>query len=103
MTRRLTLVLALALTVAACGDGGESPAAPNPSEQPQTTVATPSTDSGAIPTTTAVDDSSASETAAVAQPEGPDAPDFSLALNDGGEFVLSAEQKPVYMVFWAEW
>jgi hypothetical protein len=35
--------------------------------------------------------------------DGPPAPDFSLALADGTDFTLSAEQKPVYMVFWAEW
>jgi len=37
------------------------------------------------------------------RPEGRDAPDFSLALGQGGEFNLSSEAKPVYMVFWAEW
>ena len=31
------------------------------------------------------------------------APDFSLELADGGEFVLSAQTKPTYLVFWAEW
>lgn len=31
------------------------------------------------------------------------APDFALALGDGGTFRLSEEQKPVYLVFWAEW
>ena len=35
--------------------------------------------------------------------DGPPAPDFSLALADGTDFTLSAEQKPVFMVFWAEW
>jgi len=31
------------------------------------------------------------------------APDFTLELGDGGEFVLSEGAKPVYLVFWAEW
>ncbi|MDX2344613.1 MAG: hypothetical protein QNL12_13205, partial [Acidimicrobiia bacterium] len=35
--------------------------------------------------------------------DGPPAPDFELALADGSTFALSAEQKPVYVVFWAEW
>lgn len=33
----------------------------------------------------------------------PVAPDFTLALGDGGEFTLSEGEKPVYLVFWAEW
>ena len=37
------------------------------------------------------------------RPDGEDAPDFTLALGQGGSLTLSAEQKPVYMVFWAEW
>jgi hypothetical protein len=35
--------------------------------------------------------------------DGPPAPDFELALADGSTFRLSDEQKPVYLVFWAEW
>ena len=35
--------------------------------------------------------------------DGPAAPDFALALGSGETFVLSDEQKPVYLVFWAEW
>jgi type IV pilus biogenesis protein CpaD/CtpE len=31
------------------------------------------------------------------------APDFTLALADGGEFRLSAEQRATFLVFWAEW
>ena len=38
-----------------------------------------------------------------AEPEGEPAPDFTLALADGNEFSLSADSRPVYMVFWAEW
>jgi len=36
-------------------------------------------------------------------PEGEPAPDFTLALDGGGSFSLSAEAKPVLLVFWAEW
>jgi hypothetical protein len=39
-----------------------------------------------------------------AAPDGAaEAPDFELALADGGTFRLSAESKPVYLIFWAEW
>lgn len=31
------------------------------------------------------------------------APDFTLDLGDGGEYTLSEGEKPVYLVFWAEW
>lgn len=31
------------------------------------------------------------------------APDFTLELGDGGQYVLSEGAKPVYLVFWAEW
>ncbi|MFQ5555488.1 MAG: hypothetical protein ACE5GC_08995 [Acidimicrobiia bacterium] len=33
----------------------------------------------------------------------PAAPDFLMELADGSTFVLSRQDKPVYMVFWAEW
>jgi hypothetical protein len=36
-------------------------------------------------------------------PEGPPAPEFQLELADGSTFALSAAEKPIYMVFWAEW
>jgi hypothetical protein len=38
-----------------------------------------------------------------AESEKSTAPDFTLSLEPSGEFVLSQEVKPVYMVFWAEW
>lgn len=31
------------------------------------------------------------------------APDFTLELGDGGTYTLSVGEKPVYLVFWAEW
>lgn len=58
-------------------------------------------------TTTTSTDSAPSDTEAPAETappvDGPPAPDFTLALGDGGDFTLSGEQKPVYLVFWAEW
>ncbi|MDX1691146.1 MAG: hypothetical protein R3290_09015 [Acidimicrobiia bacterium] len=49
------------------------------------------------------DPSSGSGSATVASMPTPSAPDFTLALDDGGVFRLADEQKPVYLVFWAEW
>ncbi len=33
----------------------------------------------------------------------PTAPDFTLELGGGGTFTLSEQDKPVFVVFWAEW
>jgi len=105
-------VSAFALVVAACGttgvDGSESAA---PAASPPTLAAR-----SAPPTTFAATGGgealgegpvSAGESTTTAPPvivEGPPAPDYTLALGvGGGEFTLSEEQKPVYMVFWAEW
>lgn len=58
---------------------------------------------------------SVEETAAATTPETPSeareaspsgrpfAPDFTLELGDGGSYTLSEAEKPVYLVFWAEW
>lgn len=97
---RLALV-ALALVVSACGGD----AAPDPS--PTTTMTTPVVDSTVVATTAP----GATPTTAVApsttrvrvRPEGEVAPDFSLALGEGGTFTLSEETRPVFLLFWAEW
>jgi hypothetical protein len=74
----------MVLAVAACaGDGG-------------TEVADTSTSPTAATTTAAAADPQP-------QIEGQAAPDFVLTLGDGSAFSLSDEQKPVYLVFWAEW
>jgi thiol-disulfide isomerase/thioredoxin len=80
--RVLLLVVALALVGAACG-GTSTP------------EATTTTGGGAAATTT----TAAADPAA----GGRVAPDFSLALSDGTTFSLAAEEKPVCLVFWAEW
>ena len=76
-----TAAAGLALLVAACGG---ATATEEPSDAPPSTEAPPLT----------------SEPVVV---DGPPAPDFALALDDGRGFILSDESKPVYMVFWAEW
>ena len=91
-----------ALVVTACGGQVTEEtfeAVPAPSPTTATTEAPVAADPGDPTTTTAVPPV-ASEPIVV---EGPPAPDFALALHDGLGFVLSEEQKPVYMVFWAEW
>ncbi len=87
-----TGLLLLTMVVAACGAepspiaiGEPVPTTPAPSSEP------------AAPTGSGV------TTTVPAEPQGPIAPDFALTLGDGGTFTLSEGEKPVYMVFWAEW
>jgi hypothetical protein len=111
--RYLRSVLALALVITGCGGTGSQPETsgePPSSATTGTVAAEPSPSATDSPGTTAVPGSTAVTTIPVAAPtttrvppEGPAAPDFALALGEGGEFRLSDEQKPVYMVFWAEW
>lgn len=57
------------------------------------TIADPGT------TTTVTTDTGSTTTTS----DRPLAPDFTLELAEGGEYVLSEGTKPVYLVFWAEW
>lgn len=95
--RRLFVIL---LVVAACGgDAGdgreEAPAAPASSTT--TSVAGTSTSTDTAPTTEGAADATTTTS------DRPVAPDFTLELGDGGEYTLSEGEKPVYLVFWAEW
>ena len=107
--RRSALAAVIVLSVAACaGDGGAEA-----NLAPTTTTATsqaPTTATSQAPGSTTGagaggEDTSTTlgVTAAPPQIEGPAAPDFVFALADGSSFSLSDEQKPVYLVFWAEW
>jgi uncharacterized membrane protein len=98
--RRVTGLVAVALVVGACATptGTEPTAAETTAAVGVTTTGAPSTT--AAPGTTVP---GAVTTTSRVPPEGDAAPDFTLALGEGGEFTLSDEQKPVYMVFWAEW
>jgi len=83
--RNLIVIALLALVVAGCGESGQ------PVAVQTTSRAVPSGDDGAaaVATSTTSADSLA--------------PDFQLELGDGSTFNLRDEQKPVYLVFWAEW
>ncbi len=93
------LALALALVAAACGGTAVVPV-------PSTTVASVPEGAGSVvPTSPEVTVTPTATTAPTTRStvDGPPAPDFTLRLADGTEFVLSRETRPVYLVFWAEW
>ncbi|NHZ70745.1 MAG: hypothetical protein GWP18_03805 [Proteobacteria bacterium] len=81
--KRLALFAAVMVLAAACAS-----AAPQDTSTDSTPAPNSAESNGGGP---------ASDTAA------PVAPDFTMALADGGSFTLYDEQKPVYMIFWAEW
>lgn len=101
------ILLAFVLVVAACG--GSAAPTPDPAGDSAAAATAPSSTAGATTapepdtTGTAAGDATGSTVEERVRPDGPDAPDFTVTLADGSEFNLSAEQKPVYMVFWAEW
>jgi thiol-disulfide isomerase/thioredoxin len=88
----LVIVLAV-LMIAGCASPATAPSttAPVTTVTGETTLPPQEGDQGGATTTTRV------------APEGALAPDFTLALDGGGSFSLSAETKPVLLVFWAEW
>lgn len=98
--RRRSAALAgtLAVVLAACGSGET---ATGPVDAAPTTEATNASPGTTVASTAGTAPATTGETAA--DPDAAVAPDFTLELGSGGEFALSEETKPVYMVFWAEW
>lgn len=89
--KRVAVLAVVIVGLAACGDPATFDAA-------TTSRSLPTGESTSTPTV------SASTSSATSVPEVRDTvPDFTLALGDGGTFVLSQEARPVYLVFWAEW
>ncbi len=95
--KRLALFLAVLTVAAACSSTDEtSPSAD--AESPQTAA------DGSSPVRDSMSDSGSSLIPdPVIPPDGPLAPDFTMALADGGTFTLSEQMKPVYLIFWADW
>lgn len=103
MRRPILLIAALAVVAASCSSGTDT-ASPPPDPSSTTAAAQTTPD---VSTTATAPESTLPKTEAPTETtvpiEGPPAPDFTMTLDDGSEFTLSAEQKPVYLVFWAEW
>lgn len=115
--RKWPLLAAFALLALACGGSAEQAAEPAaavtapvesttaaataaPSSQPDATEPTAATGE-TTPMPAAEPEAEAAESGVAI--EGPAAPDFTLALGNGGTYTLSQGAKPVYLVFWAEW
>jgi hypothetical protein len=96
MSKAWMTLAALTMIVAACGDSAGGRA-----ELPTTTSGTVVEKS--VPSTvTTVTPSTEVDEPDIASGRSP-APDFTLELGDGGTYTLSEGEKPVYLVFWAEW
>jgi hypothetical protein len=108
MRRSVLLIAAFAVVAASCGGGSDTASTmSDSSDSPVTTSPVTTSPVTTSPATTSPATTSPpgveAPTTTVAPVEGPAAPDFTLALGDGGDFTLSVEQKPVYLIFWAEW
>jgi thiol-disulfide isomerase/thioredoxin len=92
------LAVGLAAILAGCGDAPST-------DEPTTTV--PVTTAATVPGTTdappVTSETDPATTTTRVPPDGEPAPDFTIALGEGGEFTLSEAGAPVYLVFWAEW
>lgn len=99
-----SLVVSLMLVATACGGSGADNAAPTTapagSAGPSSTEAPGSNEAPGTTQAAATDSTAATEPP---RTEGPEAPDFTTILADGSTFSLSEHDKPVYLVFWAEW
>lgn len=97
--KRVALVVALMIVAAACASSPSTGTADGNADVSPTTVPDATAGTGAQGSAPAPD-----EFVDLSQPpEGPLAPDFTMALASGESFTLSAEQKALYMIFWAEW
>jgi len=104
MRRQLLLIAAVALAATSCSNGTDTTSLPpEPSSTTATAQTAPDVSTTAATAPEAVPPETEAPTETTAPIEGPPAPDFTMTLDDGSEFTLSAEQKPVYLVFWAEW
>lgn len=92
------MVSLLAVVVAACGPS----VAGEPSSTTSEAVVT-STSSAEPGTTTAEATTTPRPSETTTTSDREVAPDFTLELGDGGSYTLSEGEKPVYLVFWAEW
>lgn len=104
MRWRVTLLL-VCLTVVAASCGGSIDVGTGSAPPSTTTTHATGTRVGPDEEVSTTSTTVAEGTPAPEVPEGPTAPDFTIALGEDRTetFTLSQGAKPVYMVFWAEW
>ncbi len=98
--RFISILAGTAAIVTACGGGAGTPADDAPA--PASATSSPSGDAGTVEPSTTTEAPGTAPTTTEA-PRGDPAPELTLELAAGGSFSLRGEQKPVYLVFWAEW
>ncbi len=110
MRKHLVWLIAFGIAAAACGDAaspdtGGASVTVAPADATEAPAETSSPPAGSeAPGTTRMPDSEPTDAPPTTPSfDGPPAEDFALALADGGTFQPSAEEKPIYLIFWAEW
>lgn len=100
-------MMSVALFAAACAsDGAGQIGAPDQPDAPVTSAPATTSTADQSDSTSPTEDASSPSTEATRpepDPDRPPAPDFQLALATGETYQLSADTKPVFLVFWAEW
>lgn len=97
------LIASLAVVAAACSTPESAETSTTSDPDPSSTTVAPSNGDPSSTTTTGQEGTDGGTEAPKPPPDGPPAPDFTMALESGGSFTLSEATEPVYMVFWAEW
>ena len=105
MHRRIATVSLLAVVIAACGPSavGEQPSPTSETVATTTSPAEPATSTAEATTTSDPSEATTTSPETTTTSDREVAPDFTLELGDGGSYTLSEGEKPVYLVFWAEW
>lgn len=100
--KRVLLFTAFVIVMAACAADGDGPTS---TASATTTTNEEGTDAPAVVDTTVA--GSATTDGGSTKPgipaNAPDAPDFVFTLGDGTDYHLGSDNKPVYLIFWAEW
>lgn len=99
------LAVSLLLIAAACGGAGtpDTVATSTTGGDSAAQLSTESPDFNEAPDPTQAPDTESGSAVPAPSSDGSVAPDFTTVLADGSAFNLGEHDKPVYLVFWAEW